>query len=90
MAKKFGAVLIISFMVAGLSFFRFWHAPVEFPLLIKLLINYGPVIVWIALFVWSLFVFRWKGLWLLLGAPFALFNPFGIMAMLQVCKYCFP
>ena len=43
-----------------------------------------PAMLWCALFALSLFLFRWRGLWFLAGAPMALFWLYA--ALLVSCR----
>ncbi len=42
---------------------------------------------WVVLFVAGLIKFKKRALWLLLGAPFALFWPISLFLMLQACAH---
>ena len=65
MSRLFVPLLILSFMVAVAADARLLlGGSIADPVWIA----YG----WVALFVFALIVFRWRGLWFLIGAPFAL------------------
>jgi hypothetical protein len=44
-------------------------------------------LLWVILLVVGLIKFKRRGLWLLVGAPIALYFPFAVMAMLWACAH---
>ena len=44
------------------------------------------VVIWLVVFVIGLFKLRWRGLWLLVGAPLLLWWPYVAFAMIRACN----
>jgi hypothetical protein len=74
-------LLIASLLVAACSFLSVYLFPNDFGLWGSLLLA-G---LWVVLLGVGLVRFRWKGLWLLLGAPVALYSPWVVWMIIRAC-----
>jgi hypothetical protein len=75
--RLFWLLLILSFVLGCFALADLAHGGNRIPVLEA----YG----WLALFLVSVVVFRWKGLWLLLSAPFAVGPAVMIMVYVALC-----
>jgi hypothetical protein len=77
--------LLISVAIALIAFFGprifFEHSD------IGVTVTFALTGCWIVLFVGGLFRFKTRGLWLLVGAPFALFWPVSLFWLLLACTH---
>ncbi len=79
-------LLLLSLLVAGLGFlepFLFMKEPHS------VLPSFGFSGLWMLLFIFGLMAYRKRGLWLLLGAPFALIWPAMLGLFISGCAFGF-
>jgi hypothetical protein len=78
-------LLIISCAMAFAAFLGPWIFRTQVDTAAK--VSFLLAICWIILFAGAMLTFRKRGLWLLIGAPFALYWPFALYMLTWACAH---
>jgi hypothetical protein len=82
---RFGSLLLISFSITVLSFgLPFLSIPLrDEAIKLSLVLAFA----WIGLMIFGFFKYRWRALWLLLGAPLVGYWPFVLYSIASACAH---